>query len=141
MSGHDQHWHDAAHEHQADSRSPVDPAPTVYACKTSLAFDPPRQIHELQARLESLLVGLTQSLRLADCTLIGHIKGLLTAGEEGALFFSVTAFDRSPKFKGAIKGSIAEANLTLNAVVYGVEYAEVVDIVDQSLRVMESGSR
>jgi hypothetical protein len=88
---------------------------------------------EIRKRMDAFLAGVTDFLRDNGCTLIGHIKGLLDAGETGQLFFSITSFDEGVRYKGAIDDEISAAVLSMNVIVYGIEEGPVETAVRQQL--------
>lgn len=81
----------------------------------------PLQAAEISERIDAFLSDLMNFLRDNGCKLIGHIKGLLDAADRGQLFFSITSFDEAPRYKGGIDGQIAEAELSINVIVYGID--------------------
>jgi len=95
--------------------------PAVVAFRAQLSFTSPLGADELRHRLDAAMADLASDLRSAGCTLVGHIKGVLDAGEHGAAFFSVTALDHEPDWRGGLSGPVAGATLTMNVIVYGVE--------------------
>lgn len=108
--------------------------PTAYAQELDLTLIAPLSASELQGRIDAFLSELTDSLQSDGCRLIGHIKGLLDAGENGHLFFSITSFGEKARYKGELTGEIARAKLALNVVVYGVEKQSVDRAVHKGLR-------
>ena len=95
--------------------------PTVFADKEHLTFSSPISAIKLQARLDTFLDDLTKSLKHNGCLLIGHIKGLVSTRDKGHLMFSVTSFTTDAHFKGTMAGSLKQAELTINVIVYGVD--------------------
>lgn len=103
--------------------------PAVYALRGQLISGAGWSEEEIRSALDSFLLDLTVSLRGHGCSLIGHIKGILEAGENGHLFFSVTSFEEQTRFKGALAGSCQKMNLTLNVIVYGVDGERINELV------------
>ncbi len=103
--------------------------PTVYAFKEHLKFKGKIKADELRSRIDVFLCELTESLKHGGCTLIGHIKGLVDAGENGHLVFSITSFDENARFKGEVRNEVTNAVITVNIVVYGISE----DIVEKEL--------
>jgi hypothetical protein len=95
--------------------------PTACSMQIALEFDKSMPVAEIRKRLDTFLSDLTSFLKESGCKLIGHIKGLLDAGERGQLFFSITSFDEGVRYKGDIDGETAKAELSINVIVYGVE--------------------
>lgn len=94
--------------------------PVVFAQKMGIDFDAAIYDAELRNRVERFLRYLTQTLINKGCELIGHIKGLITAGTDGYLMFSLTSHDEPVSFKGKLKTGIRRAEMTVNIIVYGV---------------------
>ncbi len=113
--------HDHHHEHAA-----------AFAAKRDLSFNSGTSESELKIKTEEFLAVITSSLKEKGCTLIGHIKGQLDAGDNGTLFFGLTTFNGQPRFKGSVKTSIIQVELTINIIVYGVSEDVVGDIFKQA---------
>jgi hypothetical protein len=113
--------------------------PTACSMQIALEFDNRMRAIEIQTRMDAFLAGLTNFLRDSGCKLIGHIKGLLDAGERGQLFFSITSFDEGARYKGAIDGEIIRAELSINVIVYGVEQEPIEGAVKEQLARQFSG--
>jgi len=58
-----------------------DPQPTAYVLHGALTLPGPWSEAELQKGVDAFLAELTRSLRERGCRLIGHIKGILEAGD------------------------------------------------------------
>lgn len=95
--------------------------PTACSMQIVLELGNPLQAAEISERIDAFLSDLMNFLRDNGCKLIGHIKGLLDAADRGQLFFSITSFDEAPRYKGGIDGQIAEAELSINVIVYGID--------------------
>lgn len=94
--------------------------PVVFAQKMGIDFNTVIEDAELRKRVERFLRDLTQTLMNEGCELIGHIKGLFTAGTAGYLMFSLTSHDEPVSMKGELKTGIRRAEMTVNIIVYGV---------------------
>jgi len=94
--------------------------PVVFAQKMVIDFDAAIEDDELRSRTERFLRDMTQTLMNEGCELIGHIKGLFTAGDAGYLMFSLTSHDEPVSMKGELKTGIRKAEMTVNIIVYGV---------------------
>ena len=112
------------HEHHA--------LPAVFAHRADLAFDDAMRESELKARIDAFLSELTASLKHRGCALIGHIKGLVKAGENGHLVFSVTSFGEGARFQGRLRAGTSKALFTVNVIVYGVELHAVETVFRES---------
>lgn len=130
MSGgrhHDDHaGHD--HDHGHDLRyMPAGAQPEVAAAEADLLFPGPAGQAEVEATLGAFLARLTAELAGAGCVLVGHIKGVVVAGDEEAagdgdeLAFSVTRLHGAPSFTGGLRGAGRAFRLTLNVIVFGVD--------------------
>ena len=108
--------------------------PTACSMQVGLEFGIPMQASEIRARIDEFLAGLRSFLRDNGCKLIGHIKGLLDAGDRGQLYFSVASFDDAPRYKGEIDGEISEAELSINVIVYGVGEESIEGSVREELK-------
>lgn len=111
-----------------------DPQPTAYALHGTLTLPGPLSETDLRKGVDAFLAELTRSLREQGCGLIGHIKGILEAGDKGHLFFSVTAFEQRTRFKGGLKGEHEKIDFTLNVIVYGVGSERIERLVLEGLR-------
>jgi hypothetical protein len=107
--------------------------PTVYARGVSLTLAEPRTGSDWESRLDDLLAGLVSALRQADCSLIGHIKGVLETGADSRRFFSVTTFQGPPHYKGQLAETSTHGYLTINVIVYGVETSVLTEAVNDGL--------
>ncbi len=97
------------------------PVPTVHARKVELSFSPPVASDRLADEIAARLGQFSQDLQNGGCTLIGHIKVILQPREGGYLLFNLTNFGETPRRRGGVSKSVAQATLTLNAIVYGLD--------------------
>jgi hypothetical protein len=93
--------------------------PVVLARQASLSFAHDLSPDRVFAALAAFVEGAAQSLEVAGCILIGHIKGTLTT-ESGALTFHKTTATGPPVVSGALAGRPSQAKLSINAIVFGV---------------------
>jgi hypothetical protein len=107
--------------------------PTAYAHEVNLTLEVPLSASELQGRMDAFLSQLTRSLQDDGCKLIGHIKGLLEGEGNGHLFFSLTSFEEKARYKGELTSKIANARLTINVIVYGVEQESIERAIQEGL--------
>ena len=121
------------HDDHAHRPPDGDPQPTAYALHGTLTLPGPLSETDLRKGVDAFLAELTRSLREQGCRLIGHIKGILEAGDKGHLFFSVTSFEQRTRFKGGLTGEHEKIDLTLNVIVYGVGSGEVEQLVLEGL--------
>ena len=108
--------------------------PTACSTKVALSFETRMRAAEIRKRLDAFLSDLTSFLRDNDCKLIGHIKGLLDAGDRGQFFFSITSFSDGVRYKGDITGEVLQATLSLNAIVYGIQQEPVESAIQELLK-------
>ena len=111
-----------------------DPQPAACAQRGTLALRSACSEEELRAAVDAFLADLTRFLREQGCELIGHIKGMLEAGEMGHLYFSVTSFEKEAGYKGGLTGDLTEVDFVLNVIVYGVDSEKLEPAVLQGLR-------
>ena len=122
------------HDDHAQPPPDGDAQPTAYALQSTLSLPGPLSETDLRKGVDAFLAELTRSLREQGCRLIGHIKGILEAGDKGHLFFSVTSFEQRTRFKGGLTGEHEKMDLTLNVIVYGVGSGEIERLVLEGLR-------
>ena len=103
--------------------------PSVYALRGQLSLGAGWSEEQIRSAVDSFLLDLTVSLREHGCSLIGHIKGILEADENGHLFFSVTSFEQRTRLKGTFSGRCQKMNLALNVIVYGVDEERIKELV------------
>lgn len=113
-----------------------EPQPTAYVLRRTLTLPGPSSETDLRKGVDAFLAELTRSLRKQGCRLIGHIKGILEAGDKGHLFFSVTSFEQRTRFKGGLTAEHERIDLTLNVIVYGVGIGEIETLVVEGLQTL-----
>ena len=111
-----------------------DEHPAACSMQIDLEFENRLPSAEIQARLDAFLSDLTTFLKDNGCKLIGHIKGLLDAGKNEQLFFSITSFDEGTRYKGDISGEFEKAKLSMNVIVYGIEEESINGAIQEYLR-------
>jgi hypothetical protein len=120
--------HERTHEHDHEPVSHEGPQPVVHVGQVHLvlaADAAPQPAEALVDRLRDFLGGLLSSLRDGGCTLIGHVKGAVDAGDVGQAYFSVTSFGGVPRIKGSLDGPIGRCLFTLNVIVFGIDQPSV----------------
>jgi hypothetical protein len=100
---------------------PDSAAPAVFAAQADVLFDPPAHADQLELAVTRFFAALSGGLADAGCTLVGHIKGTLTAPGHGDLAFHATALAIAPALTGGVAGHITDAVLTVNVIVFGVD--------------------
>lgn len=98
-------------------------APTVYAARAEVVFEPPAPAAEVRRRVETFLRDLGESLAASGCVLVGHIKGVLETSDQGSLTFSMTSLCGDARLVEALGGDIGAAVLTINVIMFGVSEA------------------
>ncbi len=116
--GHGDHEH-GGHKHL--SHVPDAAQPAVYAERAAVAFDPPVHGDRLESVVLSFFEALGGDLAGAGCTLVGHIKGTVEAPGRGDLAFHATTLGARPAVTGGLAGMAADAVLTVNVIVFGVD--------------------
>jgi hypothetical protein len=116
--GHEDHEH-GGHEHL--SHVPDAARPAVYAARAAVAFEPPMRADQLESVVTRFLEALSAELARAGCTLVGHIKGTVEARGQGDLAFHATTLGARPAVTGGLAGLAADAVLTVNVIVFGVD--------------------
>ncbi len=93
-----------------------------------------------QRILSSFLENLAQESSLLDNTVIGHIKGFASFGEDGFLQISVVSADRPATV--TIQENLGEEyqhiSLTINLLVYGLPFQRARQIVEHSAKMMST---
>ena len=93
------------------------PKPSVHSQQCNVAADDHLDLTE---SLAMIVEGIGQDLKQAGCTLIGHVKAIVTSGGGGYLVVGKTDFDQPAQAKGRLPKSAESAKLTINVIVYGV---------------------
>jgi hypothetical protein len=115
--------------------------PTARAYKWQLTFDDAIPAIDLNSRTALLLSELSDRLEQNGGRLVGHIKGMIDAGEKGHLAFSITSFEKGARFKGELVGRITEATFTINVIAYGIEETRVEEVLEEAFNRHFHGSR
>ena len=93
----------------------------MFAARADVLFDPPAHADQLELAVTHFFAALSGGLADAGCTLVGHIKGTLAARGRGDLAFHATALAVPPALTGGVAGQVADAVLTVNVIVFGVD--------------------
>jgi hypothetical protein len=94
----------------------------------------PRENQKPQGALQEALSDLIEGLKAGGCTLIGHIKGRVSAGDGQPLFFSITTLDNNLSFKGGPLVGDDTLSLAVNVIVTGIEKDEVAELLEDSFK-------
>ncbi len=95
--------------------------PAVFAAQADVLFAPPVHADQIEQAITRFFAALSGELADAGCTLVGHIKGTLAARGHGDLAFHATALAVAPALTGGVAGLAADAVLTVNVIVFGVD--------------------
>ena len=107
--------------------------PTSYTREIDLDISDGMSSDEVRDKVVQILYEITANLKECGCKLVGHIKALLDSGTGCALFFSITDFDKSVKYKGNIINTISDTKLIINIIVFGVNVKDIEKIVNNAL--------
>lgn len=116
--GPEDHEH-GGHEHL--SHVPDAARPAVYAARAAVTFAPPVHADQLESVVARFCEALSDGLAGAGCTLVGHVKGAVQAPGRGDLAFHATTLGARPAVTGGLAGLAADAVLTVNVIVFGVD--------------------
>lgn len=113
------------------------PQATAHAEQVALQFNPPVDSGHLLSQLSEYIQDFTNALRCEQCTLIGHVKAIVRPADEnravGYALLSATDFNRAPTVRGALAPQVSQAQLTINAIVYGVDKATLARLIHSTL--------
>jgi hypothetical protein len=84
--------------------------------------------------LVSFLADFVARLMDEGCTMIGHIKGMLSGEEGNRLFFSVTTPDGGSGLRGGPLHSNEHLSLAINVIVAGVKEDNIGKLFESSLQ-------
>jgi hypothetical protein len=84
--------------------------------------------------LECFLADFVAGLMDEGCTIIGHIKGMLSGKEGKRLFFSVTTPDGGSGLRGGPLHSNEQLSLAINVIVAGVKEDNIDKLFESSLQ-------
>jgi hypothetical protein len=120
--------HELKHDHDDGPVCHEGPQPVVHVTQVHLVLSAgaaPQPAEAFLDRLQEFLGGLLSSLSDCGCTLIGHVKGVVDAGDLGRAYFSVTSFGGVPRIKGSLEGPVGRCLFTLNVIVFGSDQPSV----------------
>ena len=83
--------------------------------------------------LRHLLSHYVDALREGGCTMVGHIKGMLTDGQSPPLFFSVTSLDGEAQLKGGPLKSESPQSLSMSVIIAGIDRDEAAALLESTL--------
>jgi hypothetical protein len=83
--------------------------------------------------LRRFLSSYVDALREGGCTMVGHIKGMLTDGESPPLFFSATSLDREAQFKGGPLRVKSPLSLSMTVIVAGIGEDKAASLLETAL--------
>jgi hypothetical protein len=108
----------------------ITPDFSAYALKVEMRLDPPVGGRELGAKVEELLSKIARACGDAGAILIGHIKGVVDTPDKGFRATSVLEPQGRPASRGELQDGIAQADLVINVLLYGLTKGQVREIVD-----------
>ena len=114
-----EHHDHGGHEHL--SHVPDAARPAVYAARAAVVFEPSVHADQLESVVTRFFAALAGGLAGAGCTLVGHIKGAIQVPGRGDLAFHATTLGARPAVTGGLAGLAADAVLTINVIVFGVD--------------------
>jgi G3E family GTPase len=106
---------------------------TVWSCTMSLEFDSRPFAPDLARRMERFVA----ELQRLGCTLIGHVKCIAKSPGAGWVVVSLTDMDQPASVRGKFASSTRSAELTVNAIVFGVESKEIQDALSVAMKGLE----
>jgi len=115
--------------------------PAACARRHHLVFDDAISAIELRSKTALLLAELASRLVGQGDRLIGHIKGLIDAGEKGHLLFSITSIEEGLRLKGELLDGVSEAALTVNVILYGIEEGVAEEMLEETFTRHFGGNR
>lgn len=107
---------------------------TVYTLQKTLCFETSITAEELQETLEGLLLDVCSELYAEGCRLIGHIKGMIDAGDGNFFKFSITRFQEPVQWSGSWSGGSETASFVLNVIVFDVKKSIIEKSVSSGLK-------
>ncbi len=111
---------------------------SAYAVRAIVHLPAPVMPEQVRVRLVDLMNSIASECERAGATLIGHIKCVLDAGENGFLAVSVTDASGNATVRGEIKNGIGELNIVFNVLLYGLTRSRVQEIVDPLVKMRMS---
>lgn len=124
------------HDHGAEAG----PQPSVYTLQTDVGLGRWHGPDEIRRVLTAFVTGFVAALEAGGCRLIGHVKGALETASGGCLYFNVTSFAGEVATRGALGGGGDACRLTLNAIVFGIDQADVERAAVQALEEHVTGA-
>lgn len=94
----------------------------------------PRPHPSWEEALAGFLLDLARRLRDSGCSMVGHIKGMLGGSGAGPLYFSLTTFEGPPRFQGGPPDRHGERELSVTAIVAGVDRAAAARVLESAVR-------
>ncbi len=105
-----------------------------YSAVIEWQFQEPLSVTDWQRILSSFLENLAQESSRLDNTVIGHIKGFASFGEDGVLQISVVSAERPATVttQENLGEEYQHISLTINFLVYGLPFQRARKIVEHS---------
>lgn len=103
------------------------------ARRRTLQWNAAQSPDALRGQIAALLTAIDERLRARDDAWIGHVKILISGGEQ-SMYGSITAAGDPPHWAGALATELDRAEMTVYAAIYGLTDADVAVAVDSTLR-------
>jgi G3E family GTPase len=101
----------------ADANAPM-PHAVTHAGTFTLRFSQPVEANVLSDELSAALSRLSKLCCRGDSDMLGHIKAIVQARNEGYLLLSCVSGNAPVQIKGKLAPMISHADLTINAILY-----------------------
>jgi G3E family GTPase len=120
---------------QKHGHAPAGEQAAAFAWRGRLAWPEPVASSQVQARLARLLQSLAAATAAADGSLAGHIKAIVQVRPAGGyLLLSTTSAQQPPQVRGRLPRLLRSADLTCNAILFGLSRAQLQRRFRQLLR-------
>lgn len=106
------------------------------ARRRTLILAKPQTPDSMRDRIATLLEDIGGRLREFNERWIGHVKIMISSGNEST-YGSLTAASDRPHWAGALTANIENAELTVYAAIYSLSDAQVAQAVDGGLAVLK----
>jgi hypothetical protein len=103
------------------------------ARRRTLTLAQPQTPDDMRTRIAALLEDIGGRLREVNAQWIGHVKIMISSGNEST-YGSLTAATDRPHWAGALSSTILNAELTVYAAIYSLTDAQVAQAVDGALQ-------
>jgi G3E family GTPase len=131
----------SAQEKPLESHRPQNDIPhaSVFSKEFMLAGTCELSRTKLAERLSELTASIAQNCSESGCSLVGHIKAIAKTDAGGYLLVSSTGPDNPVQFQGKLPAEFRSLKIRINAIVYGIEYQELEQIMESRIAAFISG--